>query len=108
MDDIVAKAVAAPFGVLGTHDPDRGPHLIPVVFAALGDELTIPVDRVKRKKPGLLRRVMNLRLDPRATLLIDHRPDDWEGLWWARAEVVLTTEDGDPTPLRSKYTQYRD
>ena len=38
------------FGVLGTVDPDRGTHLVPVVFAVSGDELVVPIDAVKPKE----------------------------------------------------------
>ena len=37
---------SARFGVLATVDPDRGTHLVPVVFAVAGDELVVPIDSV--------------------------------------------------------------
>jgi PPOX class probable F420-dependent enzyme len=99
------------FGVLGTVDPDRGTHLVPVVFAVSGDELAIPIDTVKPKQTRQLRRISNLGLDARASLVVDHRSDDWTELWWVRADLgFLGTQDhtnGWPTRLANRYPQYR-
>ena len=100
------------FGVLGTVDPDRGTHLVPVVFAVSGDELVVPIDAVKPKETRQLRRISNLRLDARASLVVDQRSDDWTELWWVRADLgFLGTEDyadGWPSRLANRYPQYRE
>ena len=100
------------FGVLGTVDPDRGTHLVPVVFAVSGDELVVPIDAVKPKGTGQLRRISNLGSDARASLLVDHRSDDWAELWWVRADLgFVGTEDyadGWPSRLGKRYPQYRE
>ena len=100
------------FGVLGTVDPDRGTHLVPVVFAVSGDELVVPIDAVKPKATRQLRRIGNLRSDARASLVVDHRSDDWTELWWVRADLgFLGTEDytdGWRSRLANRYPQYRE
>ena len=100
------------FGVLGTVDPDRGTHVVPVVFAVSGDELVVPIDAVKPKETSQLRRISNLGFDARASLVVDHRSDDWTELWWVRADLeFLGTQDytdGWPTLLANRYPQYRE
>lgn len=102
---------SALFGVLGTVDPDRGTHLVPVVFAVSGDELVVPIDAVKPKETRQLRRISNLRSDGRSSLLVDHRSDDWTELWWVRADLgFLGTRDyadGWPSRLANRYPPYR-
>jgi PPOX class probable F420-dependent enzyme len=99
------------FGVLGTVDPDRGTHLVPVVFAVSGSEIVVPLDSVKPKAAKQLRRVGNLRSDGQASLLVDHRSDDWAELWWVRADlgfVGTRSYAGDwPSLLAGRYEQYR-
>ena len=102
---------SARFGVLASVDPDRGTHLVPVVFAVAGDELVVPIDSVKPKGAKRLRRLDNLRADGRASLLVDHRDDDWTQLWWVRADLEF---DGTAdvagqwgARLADKYPQYR-
>jgi PPOX class probable F420-dependent enzyme len=103
---------SALFGVLGTVDPDRGTHLVPVVFAFSGDEVVVPIDAVKPKETTQLRRISNLRSDARASLVVDHRSDDWTELWWVRADLLfLGTKDyadGWPSRLANRYPQYRE
>ena len=84
---------------------------MPVVFAVDDEQVLIPVDRVKAKRTTALRRVANLERDPRATLLVDHRGEDWSDLWWVRADLRLASHDvvdGVVEVLARKYAQYRD
>lgn len=100
------------FAVLGTPDPDHGTHLVPVVFELDGDDLVVPLDTVKPKTSAMLRRVANLERDPLATLLVDHRSEDWDELWWVRADLAYRgVEDPDPRwmdQLSSKYPAYQE
>jgi PPOX class probable F420-dependent enzyme len=101
----------AMFGVLGTVDPDRGTHLVPVVFAVADDELVVPIDTVKPKETMRLHRVRNLIMDPRASLLVDHRADKWSELWWVRADLgfsgTVAVETDWLSRLADKYPQYQ-
>ena len=100
----------AEIGVLGTVDADRGVHLVPVVFVLDGDRLLTPIDTVKAKSTTRLRRLRNLEQDMRASLLVDHRSEDWSELWWARADLVFVSNAvptaADAGALRSGYAAY--
>lgn len=99
---------------LATVDPDGRPHLVPVVFALRGDEIVTAVDR-KPKRSGQLRRLHNIAVHPAVCLLVDVYDDDWDRLWWVRADGgahVLPPDAGDEYAagvelLRQKYPQYR-
>ncbi len=62
-----------------------GPHIVPIVFALVGDTIVHAVDH-KPKRTTALKRIANLRADPRASVLVDFYDDDWSRLWWARAD----------------------
>ena len=103
-------------GVLSTADPVRGPHAVPVVFAV--DDagcIAIPIDLVKPKAAGPLRRELNLEADPRAVLLVDRWDrNDWSQLWWVRVELHHEATLGPngwgdlAGRLAARYPQYRD
>ena len=105
----ISRLVEADFGVLGTVDAERGVHLVPVVFVIVDGRLTIPIDSVKPKSTTRLRRASNVTRDPRASLLVDHRSDDWQQLWWVRADLKAARL-GDELwreALAHKYPTYR-
>jgi PPOX class probable F420-dependent enzyme len=70
---------------LATTGPAARPHLVPVTFALDGDRIYTVVD-AKPKTTMNLRRLRNIRADPRVAVLADHYEDDWSRLWWARAD----------------------
>lgn len=107
---IQERVSSATFGVLATVDAITGTHAVPVVFAIEGDQLVAPIDTVKAKRSDRLRRVTNLEADSRASLLVDHRDDDWAELWWVRLDIVF---EGQQAPsnawtgrLANKYPAY--
>lgn len=111
------RLVAAGHGVLSTMHPDRGVDAVPVVYAAVGDLVGVPVDRIKPKSSTRLRRQVNLEADPRAALLIEHWDrDDWSKLWWVRAELRYESAEAPDHPaakdlaasLVKNFPQYRD
>ena len=91
--------------------PDGTAALVPIVFAVRGDRILSVVDPKPKRTPDLAR-LRHIAQDPRVTLLVDHYEDDWQLLWWARAEgeaqVVAAGPERDEalTNLRSKYPQY--
>lgn len=99
---------SARFAVLGTTNEDGTPHLVPVVFAVDGTDVLLPVDTVKPKRTTRLARISNLERNPMATLLLDGRSEDWEDLWWVRADVryLGPAPLADAEPLRRKYPRY--
>jgi PPOX class probable F420-dependent enzyme len=91
----------------------RGPHLVPLVFAADGDAIYSSID-AKPKRTRALKRLENIARDPRVALLADHYDDsDWGALWWVRAEgAARVLEAGAEAEravalLRERYAQYR-
>jgi PPOX class probable F420-dependent enzyme len=88
------------------------PHIVPVTFTVDGGHIYTAVD-AKPKTTARLRRLRNIAHDPRVALLADHYADDWDRLWWARADgqAVIITEPGEMAgPLRllaERYPQYR-
>ncbi|MCF6390701.1 TIGR03668 family PPOX class F420-dependent oxidoreductase [Mycobacterium sp. MBM] len=113
MPDDEARALFAgeSVAVLATTGPDAAPHLVPVVFAVVGDTVYTAVD-AKRKSTKRLRRLANIEVNPRVSLLVDHYSEDWSELWWVRADGLATVHhDGEQMAigyglLRAKYQQY--
>jgi PPOX class probable F420-dependent enzyme len=113
---------------LATVRPDGGPHVVPVTFALLAPSeqralgaIVVVVDH-KPKSTLHLQRLANIAAEPRASFLVDAYDDDWDALWWVRADArarVLTAEDAsDPAgaaertealaALAARYPQYRE
>ena len=98
---------------LATSDTDGVPHLVPVTFAVVGDEIFFAVDH-KPKVSSDLRRLRNIKANPVVSFLVDEYNEDWTRLWWVRADGVarvLSTEPQRAAPVRrlqEKYPQYRD
>ena len=121
---------------LATVGPDGRPHIVPFTFA-LGSALNSapgpvqaspvraspvqasPGDRIysavdaKPKSSTDLRRLRNIRANPRVAVLADHYEDDWGRLWWVRADGQAAILD-DPAAmapalalLAARYPQYR-
>jgi PPOX class probable F420-dependent enzyme len=95
---------------LATADADGVPHIVPLVFALDGDTIYSAVD-AKPKRTTDLKRLRNVAANPRVALLADHYADDWDVIWWARADGTGRVLDGSPEAvalLRERYAQYRD
>lgn len=91
---------------------NRGqPHLVPCCFALEGDVVYSAID-AKPKSTLVLRRLANLRADPRAALLVDYYSDDWSSLWWVRVDglghIIDSPADRQAAILllARKYQQY--
>jgi len=106
------RFAAVPVARLATLGPAGEPHLVPVTFTLDGDHLYTAVD-AKPKTTTDLRRLRNIRRDPRVAVLADHYEADWDRLWWARAEglaAILGEPGGRARPLAllaARYPQYR-
>jgi PPOX class probable F420-dependent enzyme len=70
---------------LATVDADGRPHLVPMVFALAGSTIYSAVD-AKPKRSTSLRRLANIAANPRVAVLVDRYDDDWDALWWVRAD----------------------
>jgi PPOX class probable F420-dependent enzyme len=98
---------------LATADAGGRPHLVPVVFAVSGATIYTAVDE-KPKRSKALRRLANVVANPRVAVLVDHYDEDWETLWWVRADGAgrvldpATPEARDALArLAERYPQYR-
>ena len=110
--DAAAKFAESRVAMLATSGPDHKPHIVPVVFAVHNDTIYTAVD-AKRKSTKRLRRLANIEANPQVSILVDHYEDDWEALWWARADGLAAIHySGDEmaagySMLRKKYVQYQ-
>ncbi len=84
-DEMRRRFGAARVGRLATVRSDGRPHLVPCCFALTGSVVYSAVDG-KPKSTLALRRLANLRSEPRASLLVDHYSDNWSTLWWVRVD----------------------
>lgn len=89
------------------------PHLVPVVFTLVDDVVWTAVDG-KPKASRSLRRLGNIRANPRVSLLADHYEADWSRLWWVRADGLASILEGGSheearaiESLVAKYHQYQ-
>jgi PPOX class probable F420-dependent enzyme len=109
--EVRARFIAARVARLATADAHGVPHVVPITFAVEGDTIVSVVD-AKPKRSARLRRIANLRANPRASLLVDHYAADWSELWWARADgTARIAADGSDLDraaalLRARYPQY--
>ena len=82
-DEIRRRVAGARAATLATLDGDGRPHLVPITFVLSGDELFTAVDH-KPKTTRALKRLANIRHDPRVTVLVHSYDEDWAKLWWCR------------------------
>ena len=86
--------------------------MVVVTFAVDGDMIYTAVDQ-KPKSGRTLKRLRNVSENPLVTILADHYSDDWETLWWVRADgraAILTDTGQMAAPLgllADRYWQYR-
>jgi len=110
MDPVDAFS-AAPVAVLATADSEGLPHVVPVVFAVRDRVVYTAVD-AKRKTTHRLRRLANIAVNPKVSLLVDHYDEDWTRLWWVRVDGIASIHDAGEQMaagyalLRQKYPQY--
>jgi len=112
-DEARARFAAGPVVRLGTADGQGRPHVVVVTFVVDGDMVYTAVDQ-KPKSGRPLKRLRNVGENPVVTMLADHYSEDWETLWWVRADgraAILTGRREMAAPLRlltDRYWQYRE
>ena len=91
------------------------PHLVPITFALVGPATIVTVVDHKPKRTTALRRLANIEANPQVSVLVDHYEDDWERLWWVRADGHARIEGGRTSgsaalaeALAERYHQYRE
>lgn len=102
---------------LATADADGRPHVVPCTFAVLDDATIVSAIDHKPKRTTALRRLANIAANPQVALLADHYADDWEALWWVRADGTARVVAPDAEPelraaavrsLTARYAPYRE
>ena len=102
---------------LATVSPAGHPHLVPITFALLGEDMLVSAVDHKPKRTTALQRLANLAARPEVCVLADHYSEDWVQLWWARADGrarVLGRGEEEATraaalhALIARYDQYRE
>jgi PPOX class probable F420-dependent enzyme len=107
------RFAAARVARLATADASGQPHLVPIVFAVTGEMIYSAVD-AKAKRTTALRRLANVAVNPAVAVLVDHFDDDWNDLWWVRADGtgrVLAIDEAEAGRavelLAERYPQHR-
>jgi PPOX class probable F420-dependent enzyme len=107
------RFAAARHALLATADERGAPHIVPIVFALREATIYNAVDR-KPKRTTSLRRLANTRANPQAAVLAEHFSEDWDELWWVRAEgtarVITAASDEGAAALAllaARYERYR-
>lgn len=96
---------------LATVRADGRPHVVPIVFALQGDHVYSVADPKPKRGSDLLRH-RNIEANPSVSLLADAYDEEWERLWWARADgTAQVIEEGPERDigirlLRDRYPQY--
>lgn len=96
---------------LATVRSDGSPHVVPIVFAVEGNLVLSAVD-AKAKTSRSLQRLANIRAEPRVSVLVDRYHEDWDRLWWVRADGEASVDHSARTlqrvvqALTAKYPQY--
>ena len=100
-------------GHLATTGADGAPHVIPVCYALDDGALYFVADEKPKRRPAReLRRLRNLRENPRAALVVDEWDEDWTRLAWVlvRGPARIVEEPGAHRAalarLRARYPQY--
>jgi len=110
-DEARERFATARVARLATADAAGKPHVVPLVFALDGDTIYSAVDP-KPKRTHDLKRLRNVAANPQVALLADHYvDDDWDVLWWVRADGVGRVLDASERAvglLRERYAQYAD
>ena len=99
---------------LATADANGVPHVVPVCYALLGDNLYVTIDEKPKRSDGrALRRLRNIVENPHVAVVVDRYDEDWSRLAWVmlrgRAEILDRGDEHDraQSALRERYPQYR-
>jgi PPOX class probable F420-dependent enzyme len=102
---------SSPVARLATIGP-TGPHLVPITYAVAADHIYTAVDH-KPKSSRELQRLANIRMNAAVSLLVDHYDDDWDLLWWVRADGIARVVESPAAMtvgldlLVARYPQYQ-
>jgi len=98
---------------LATADDTGAPHAIPIVYALVDGRIYFVIDEKPKRTRTRLKRLQNIRQNPKVAMLIDDYDDDWSRLAYllvqGHAEVVTDRDEYTHTlaVLRGRYPQYQ-
>lgn len=99
---------------LGTADSTGRPLVVPICYAFDGRHCYSAIDAKPKRRPGgELKRVSNIRENPRVSMVVDHYDEDWSRLRYVILEGRADLLTGGPEFSRAagllldKYAQYR-
>jgi PPOX class probable F420-dependent enzyme len=106
-ENVLAVLETSRRAALATVGDDGVPHVVPVCFAILGDDIVSAVDQ-KPKSSRMLARVRNVRARPSATMLFDRWDEDWSRLGWVMVSgtATISSPGTGAGELRARYAQY--
>jgi PPOX class probable F420-dependent enzyme len=102
-------------GRLGTFDQSNRAHLVPIVYASVGNNLFFVVDN-KKKRGDTLKRIRNISYTGKATLLVDNYSENWVALSYlmifCKAAIIgpderMNEKMAAAKSLKKKYIQYQ-
>jgi PPOX class probable F420-dependent enzyme len=108
----LTRFASATVARLATVGATGAPHLVPITFALLDERTLVTAVDHKPKRTTALQRLANIEANPQVSVLVDHYEDDWERLWWVRADGRARVEKAAPAgaaeALAERYIQYRE
>ena len=116
-DDAIERLRQARLGRLATVRPDGRPHVVPFVFAIVGegdDLIAYWAIDAKPKRRQAIQRLENIEVDPAVEFVVDGYDEDWDALWWVRAtgRARVVSSIGERATaieaLTEKYPRYRE
>ena len=99
---------------LATVDEEGSPHVVPVCFVCIDNDIYITIDgKPKTGDPKSLKRIRNIKANPKIALILDKYDEDWTRLAWVlvrgRADILesggeqLSAQES----LRCRYPQLK-
>ena len=97
---------------LATADARGAPHVVPVCFALVEENLYITIDEKPKRAPTAgLKRLRNISENARVAVVVDRYDEDWTKLGWVmlrgRADILHDGGEHDAAQalLRARYPQ---
>lgn len=110
--EALRRLATATVARLATVGSTGAPHLVPITFALVDAGTLVTAVDHKPKRTTALRRLANIEAEPRVSVLVDHYEEDWQRLWWVRADgearVGKAAPAGAAEALARRYAQYRE
>ena len=96
---------------LATADSDGQPHIVPICYALIDDVVYFTIDEKPKRSGARLKRLANIRSNPKVGLVLDRYDEDWTRLCWLMVQgKAAIISDGSrhqqaQARLRQRYPQ---